>query len=370
VNPCSRCSTIAAAACARTDAGGRVLVYAPAPPAFGKAKSAATGAGYHVETLAESVLLLNGPSGDWSSLLAGLESRLSTVEADETRIAAIGGLPVGGQEIALAALQARTVPMLLGELRDAWLPRALEAGRLTSYFQPIVDVETGVISAHEALIRAYGENGSIVNGGQIVEAGRRLGALHVLDQVGRTSAIRCAAGLGLTTNVFINFFPTVVYDPVHCLRTTREAMRDTGLQPEQIVFEVVESEQIADRYHLLDILAYYRGEGFRVALDDLGSGYSSLNLLVALRPDFVKLDMELARDVTSDPLSRALVEALVRTALENGIQVVAEGVETIECARVLHQMGITLLQGYLFGRPSPAAGRLDLGTLAAVRKPA
>jgi EAL domain-containing protein (putative c-di-GMP-specific phosphodiesterase class I) len=105
-----------------------------------------------------------------------------------------------------------------------------------------------------------------------------------------------------------------------------------------------------------------------VALDDLGSGYSSLNLLVALRPDFVKLDMELAREVAVDPLRRALVEALVRTAQENGIQVIAEGVETVESARVLTDVGIKLLQGYLFGRPSPAAGALSAETLAAVRE--
>jgi EAL domain-containing protein (putative c-di-GMP-specific phosphodiesterase class I) len=233
----------------------------------------------------------------------------------------------------------------------------LDVGTITSHFQPIVDLESGEVFAHEALLRAIREDGSLVNGGAIVAAGRRMGALHVLDQIGRTSAIRRAHQLGLTSSLFINFFPTVVYDPAHCLRTTREAMRDTGLAPEQIVFEVVESERIADRAHLLDILAYYRAEGFRVALDDLGSGYSSLNLLAALRPDFVKLDMELARDVAIDPLHRSLVQAIVSTAHENGIQVIAEGVETVESACALAALGVRLLQGYLFGRLGPRPSR-------------
>jgi EAL domain-containing protein (putative c-di-GMP-specific phosphodiesterase class I) len=129
---------------------------------------------------------------------------------------------------------------------------------------------------------------------------------------------------------------------------------------------VVESEQIADRDHLLNILAYYRREGFRVALDDLGSGYSSLNLLVALRPDFVKLDMELAREVGNDPLRRALVQALVQTAHDYGIQVIAEGVETVESAQILSEMGIRLLQGYLFGKPAAGLGVLDPAVLRAV----
>ena len=217
-------------------------------------------------------------------------------------------------------------------------------------------LESGTIFAHEALLRAQADDGSIIAGGQIIEAGRRMGALHVLDQHGRRSAIEGAHALGMKSLLFINFFPTVVYDPVHCLRTTREAMRETGLQPDQIVFEVVESEDIADRGHLLNILTRYRAEGFRVALDDLGSGYASLNLLADLRPDFVKLDMELVRGAASDPLRRGLVQAIVRAARDEGIRVIAEGVETLEVAELLAEIGVSLLQGYYFGRPSPRLG--------------
>lgn len=367
VMDCSRCADIAAPACATVEAAGCILVYAAAPPAMGKARVVASGAGYRVEELADDVLLLNGPCGDWSALLNGLEDRLSAVEADETRLAPIGGLPSSGYDIALVALKARPLPVLLGEARDAWLPRILERQGTTSYFQPIVDITSGEIFAHEALLRATADDGSVISGGMIMEAGRRLGALHVLDQVARTSAITGAHHLGMTSALFINFFPTVVYDPVHCLQTTRQAMRDTGIMPQQIVFEVVESERIANRDHLLKILAYYRAEGFRIALDDLGSGYSSLNLLAALRPDFVKLDMELVREVADDPLRRALVESLVRTANEHGIQVIAEGVETVETACVLASMGVQFLQGYLLGRPAPHLGTVSPETLAAVQ---
>src|SRR4051795_6656057 len=103
--------------------------------------------------------------------------------------------------------------------------------------------------------------GGLQRVGEIVAAGRRLGALHLLDQIGRTSAIRTGHDLGLNTALLINFFPTVVYDPVHCLQSTLQARRETNTRPEQMVFEVVESEHIADRDHLLDILAYYRRQG-------------------------------------------------------------------------------------------------------------
>jgi EAL domain-containing protein (putative c-di-GMP-specific phosphodiesterase class I) len=356
---CVRCAIFPDRAAQAMSATERVLVYAPAPLALGKVRRAAAESGYAVDRIEDAVIILDGPTADWTTFLNALEARLSTLEAGETRVVPIGGAGVDTFSVAMAALKARTVPTLLAELRDGWLRQAVDTQTLTSYFQPIVDVATGAIYAHEALMRVVLEDGRVASGGQIVDAGRRVGALRVLDQIGRSSAIRCAHRLSMKTNLFINFFPTVVYDPVHCLRTTRQAMRETGMQPEQIVFEVVESEQIADRGHLLEILAYYRREGFRVALDDLGSGYSSLNLLVALRPDFVKLDMELAREVANDSLRRALVQALVGTAHDYGIEVIAEGVETVESARILAGMGIRLLQGYLFGAPAPGLGTPD-----------
>ena len=353
---CAKCECPPAPACAGRGMDGRVLVYAPAPPATGKILAAAVAAGYVARPVEEYVAVLDGPAGGWTRLLAALEERLSSIEAAETRIAPIGGLPTDGLGLATAGLKARTLPGLLGETRDEWLVAALRDGRLTSHFQPIVDVEAGTIFAHEALLRAPADDGSIVPGGRIIDAGRRIGALHVLDQLGRRAAIEGAHALGMRSHLFINFFPSVVYDPVHCLRTTRQAMRATGMRPDQIVFEVVESEDILDRRHLLDVLRRYRAEGFRVAVDDLGSGYASLNLLADLRPDFVKLDMELVRGALTDPLRRGIVRAIVRTARDEGIRVVAEGVETLELARFLADVGISLLQGYYFGRPSPRLG--------------
>jgi EAL domain-containing protein (putative c-di-GMP-specific phosphodiesterase class I) len=358
VATCAKCDCPPSPACAGAGADARVLVYAPAPPAMGKVRAAAAAAGYATALVEEYVAVLDGPPGGWLALLQALDERLSSIEASETRLAPIGGVPTDGFALATAGLKARTLPALVGETRDDWLVTVLREDRVTSHFQPIVDVETGTIFAHEALLRATAADGTIVPGGKIVDAGRRLGALHLLDQLGRKSAITGAHALGMQSYLFINFFPTVVYDPAHCLRTTREAMRQTGMQPEQIVFEVVESEDIADRQHLLNILARYRAEGFRVALDDLGSGYASLNMLADLRPDFVKLDMALVRGASDDPLRRGIVEAIVRSARQEGIRVVAEGIETLESARFLAGMGVPLLQGYLFGKPAPRLGEV------------
>jgi EAL domain-containing protein (putative c-di-GMP-specific phosphodiesterase class I) len=128
-----------------------------------------------------------------------------------------------------------------------------------------------------------------------------------------------------------------------------------------VVFEITEAEDAGDVGHLKNIVDYYRGRGFRVALDDVGSGYSSLNLLHQLRPDFVKLDMELVRGVADDPYKATVASKLLELARSLGVATVAEGVETEGELRWVREQGADYTQGYLIARPqsSPAAGRLE-----------
>ncbi|RYG30629.1 EAL domain-containing protein, partial [bacterium] len=125
-----------------------------------------------------------------------------------------------------------------------------------------------------------------------------------------------------------------------------------GIPRERIVFEVVESDDVEDRDHLLNILRYYRKEGFRVALDDLGSGYSSLNLLTEILPDVAKLDMALIRDIDTDPVRQKVVTHLLHLARELGVTTVVEGVETAAEADFCRSAGADLVQGYFFARPA------------------
>lgn len=145
--------------------------------------------------------------------------------------------------------------------------------------------------------------------------------------------------------------PTTIYRPEFCLRTTFAAVNEYQLRTDQIVFEVVESESIHDVKHLNHILNYYRENGFRVALDDLGAGYSSLNLLHALRPDFVKLDMDLVRNIDQDPYKALVCRALLDLANDLGIPSIAEGVETVGEWQCIKEFGATYIQGYLFAKP-------------------
>ena len=124
------------------------------------------------------------------------------------------------------------------------------------------------------------------------------------------------------------------------------------MDPSGIVFEVVESDEIHDTGHLLGILEVYREAGFGVALDDVGAGYSSLNLLSRLRPDYVKLDMGLTRGVNTDPYKARVAMKLLEMCRELDVRTVVEGVETVGEWEWAREHGADFVQGYLLARPA------------------
>ena len=112
------------------------------------------------------------------------------------------------------------------------------------------------------------------------------------------TAVRSAAKVN--KKVFINFIPTSIYSPEHCLKSTVQLARFLGIDPSHFVFEVVETEQVDDLEHLKKILQYYKEKGFQYALDDVGEGFSTIELLEELSPHYMKLDMKFVQGVATD----------------------------------------------------------------------
>jgi diguanylate cyclase (GGDEF)-like protein len=234
-----------------------------------------------------------------------------------------------------------------------WLVKMVADQRFTSHFQPIVHVaDTSCIFAYEALLRGLDEQGHLVMPSAILELATEAGLLPQLDRIARLSAIAQANHHRIINHLFINFSPTALYDPVSCLRSTVEAIDQAGIPHDHVVFEVIESDKPQTLDHLKSILKYYRDAGFLIALDDLGSGYSGLNLLHQLRPDFLKLDMELIRNVHQDPYKAHITAKLLEISQKLNIQTVAEGVECTEELNWLQAHGATFAQGYLIARPT------------------
>jgi EAL domain-containing protein (putative c-di-GMP-specific phosphodiesterase class I) len=283
---------------------------------------------------------------------------LSPAELQDTRSLII---EIGGT-IKLADLASmQPLGILLARSCEGWLSDLIRDGRLTSHFQPIVHaLNPQVVFAYECLLRGIDVDGMLITPARMYRAARESDLLFSLDRSARLSAIREAAGFGLDTSdvrIFINFNPSSIYDPAYCLRSTIAAISSTVFDPSRIVFEIVESDHIEDIKHLTRIVGYYRDAGFRVALDDLGAGYGSLHLLSELRPNFVKLDMQLIRGVDRDPYKAGIVCKLLEMAQTLGIEAVAEGIETEEEWVWLREHGADYVQGFYFAEPDPVPPR-------------
>lgn len=213
-------------------------------------------------------------------------------------------------------------------------------------FQPIVDIETRQIFAHEALVRGPNGEAAFTVLSQIDDANR-----YRFDQACRVKAIKTAAQLNMKTMLSINFLPNAIYQPEVCIRTTLAAARIHGFPIERIMFETVEGEHIQDGKWLAEVFREYQRIGFLTAIDDFGAGFAGLNLLAEFQPNIIKLDMELVRDIDQRPAKQAIARGLVLICKELGIRIIAEGVETRGEYVYLQRLGIHLMQGFLFSKP-------------------
>ena len=220
----------------------------------------------------------------------------------------------------------------------------------TMAFQPIVDVRSGSVYAYEALVR----------GPQNQSAGEILAQVtpetrYSFDQNCRVRAIELASRLGLPATgarLSINFMPGAVYSPAACIQLTLRTARACDFPLDRLIFEITEAEEVRDPAHLAAIVTEYRKHGFRLALDDFGAGYSSLNLLAGVSTDILKLDMELTRDLHLRPTALAIVKSLVALTSSLGAEIIAEGIEALDEYAAVRDCGIHLMQGYLLAKPA------------------
>ncbi len=216
-------------------------------------------------------------------------------------------------------------------------------------FQPIVSLVHGRVAAYEGLSRPSDGAGNPLEIVDVVESARDAGpeAEAELDAMAIRAISAKALGLPSGVMLFVNVSPATVLDHPETLYPLADL-------PCTVVLEVTERSSVPEaRWQAftlaLDIL---RWRGLLVAMDDCGAGYSGLNRLVALRPDFAKVDMALVRGVDRDSAKAQLVGALVSFARRAGIAVIAEGVETAAELHTLGELGVGYVQGFLLAKPA------------------
>ena len=217
-------------------------------------------------------------------------------------------------------------------------------------FQPIISLSERRILGYEALTRGP-SNSPLHSPVPLFAVARQNARLSELEVVSRQSACRRFSELQLPGMLFLNISPETLLEPEHQPGRTLQLLQTYGIAPSQVVIELTEQAPIEDFSLLHTALHHYRSMGFSIALDDLGAGYSSLRLWSELRPDYVKIDRHFIDGIHLDPVKREFVGSILKMASASRAQVIAEGIELPEELAVLADMGVDLLQGYLFSRP-------------------
>lgn len=219
----------------------------------------------------------------------------------------------------------------------------------TIAFQPIVDLESREVFAHEALVRGARGEGALEVLGK-VQAPHRF-AFH---EACRVKAIEMASMLGMQSRLSLNVAPNDIAGPAQCFQTAIRAAEQARFPVDRLMFELTEGEPVADLPALAASFNAFEGFGFTSAIDDFGAAYAGFELLAAFQPDIVKLDMSFVRDVHRSAVRFAIVKGVVAICDELRIRVVAEGVERPEEVDALRGVGVRLFQGFLFAAPGVA----------------
>lgn len=213
-------------------------------------------------------------------------------------------------------------------------------------FQPIVDVIAREVFSYEALIRGPANEPAF----RVLES-VPAHAKYPFDEASRIAAIAKAVELGLSCHLNLNILPRGLYLSDTSVTSTLAAAERHALPIDRVILEVTEGEVIADYAQLGRRLNEFRSMGLKVAIDDFGAGYSGLNMLADFQPDQIKIDMNLVRGIERHGPRQSIVRAVTQVCGDLGIDVIAEGVESLDEYAWFVEQGVRLFQGYLFAKP-------------------
>jgi diguanylate cyclase (GGDEF)-like protein len=312
-----------------------------------------------------ALLLPSGPvriTVGWSAAPAGADPVSVWRKADE---ALDGAKLAGGDRVAGCAYE-RSESDDIGEMSDSdVVARIFDGGALSTMFQPIVHLVDGSVMGYEALARPDGF-AAMDSVEALFATARSNGQIRDLDWVCLQRAVEDARQLPPDAVLFLNISAASLLDPLRGVDPLLLLLKAAGRSPRTVVLELTEHEQIRDYDALRTIIATYRAEGIRFALDDVGEGQATLELLAASASEYLKLGRSLTMTST-EAGSRAAVNATMTFARLHGGMVIAEGVENEIVADQMQAAGILLGQGFGLGRPTPASDVKDAGEALAGR---
>ena len=233
------------------------------------------------------------------------------------------------------------------------LQEVLLADKLSTVFQPVFDLRKGTVLGYEALTR--GPAGSVYQMPlRLFEMAERADLVFELDRKCRRRALSSATTLPPAAKLFVNVYPSAMYDPEFQGAALVRLVQAQGLSPDRVVLEITEKSAIENYEVFSEALGELTRHGFSIAVDDVGAGYSGLEKIAHLNPRYLKFDRELIREIDSSYIRREMTRALASFAESIGSAIIAEGIERPEERDTLIDLGVEFGQGFLLGRPAPA----------------
>ncbi len=238
--------------------------------------------------------------------------------------------------------------------RDAQTAKLTQAlGKLWMAYQPIVRCSARGVAAYEALVRT--DDPRISNPKDLFDVAEELARTDEVGRVIRRKVAGDVQTLPSDVGIFVNLHPRDLLD-----EDLFDPNAPLSRLARRVTLEITERASLSGIRDIRARLAALRKIGFRIAIDDLGAGYSGLSAFAEIEPEVVKLDMALVRGIDREPTKRKLVHSMVTLCQELGICVVAEGIELQAERDTLTELGCDLLQGYLFGRPERVPRSVDI----------
>lgn len=238
------------------------------------------------------------------------------------------------------------------------MKQALETNQFQVYLQPKCEMDTGKIIGSEALVRWIHPKQGIISPGEFVPVFEKNGFISELDYfVLRTTCKMIRKWLDEGKQVYpisVNVSRTDLYNP-NLLEQIKACVAEFDVPHELIAFELTESAFVSDNMQLYNLAKLLQENHFRVMMDDFGSGYSSLNSLREIPVDVLKIDLKFLPPSQDDERGNVILHSVVDMANRLGLEVIVEGVETIEQAEFLLSIGCRNAQGFYFYKPMPLA---------------
>lgn len=240
--------------------------------------------------------------------------------------------------------------------------------QLRTVFQPIVNLTNGSILGFEGLTRGPIQS-SFQSPLQLFKYAEEYGSLYTLEKIARELAFENSSTiLRNDEKLFINLSPQVIYDPSFTPGHTVSLLKQYKLSPQNIVFEITERSAIEDFSAFTKVLYHYRDQGFQIAVDDAGAGYSSLQAISEIQPDYIKVDRSLISKIHENNVKKHILDAFVTFAKKMDSIIIAEGIELEEELDTVIQLGIDCGQGYYISRPSFPVVELDETLIEKIRR--